>query len=94
MHCIGYDARAEVRFSTMRYPVIRRINLPAGVSVMAIAVSAFAVGALAIGALAIGRIAIKQMALQKAKAADVEIDRLTIHRLKVIEPIQTSQVIK
>jgi hypothetical protein len=51
----------------------------------AIAVGALACGAIAIGALAIARFAIGQLAVKKARFRSVEIDDLTVRRLRVIE---------
>ena len=84
--------RAAATRLIVNHLTFRRVDIPAGVSVMAIAVGAFAVGALAIGALAVGRLAIKRMALEKAQIGNIEVENLTIRRLHVIEPIQTSQL--
>ena len=51
----------------------------------AAAVGALAFGAVAIGAIAIARLAIGRMAVKKAKFGSVEIDELTVRRLRVIE---------
>jgi hypothetical protein len=56
----------------------------------AAAVGALAFGALAIGALAIARLAIKEMAVKRARFGAVEIDDLTVRRLRVIEHVQQS----
>ena len=50
-------------------------------SVGALAMAAVAFGAMAIGALAIGRLAVG-----KARFRDLEIDRLTVRKLKILEP--------
>jgi hypothetical protein len=44
------------------------------------------VGALAIGALAIGKLAVR-----KAKFGDVEIDSLTVRKLRIIEETDSSE---
>ena len=54
-------------------------------SFTAIAVGALAFGALAIGALAIGRLVIGQLAVRKMRLHAVEIDNLTVRRLRVLE---------
>jgi hypothetical protein len=54
-------------------------------SLPAAAAGALAFGALAIGAIAIARLAIGGMAVKKAKFGSVEIDELTVRRLRVIE---------
>ena len=51
----------------------------------AIAVGALAFGAIAIGALAIARLAIRDMAVKKARFRSVEIDDLTVRRLRVLD---------
>ena len=57
----------------------------ASTAIPAIAVGALAFGALAIGALAIARLAIRELAVKKARFHAVEIDELTVRRLRVIE---------
>jgi hypothetical protein len=54
-------------------------------TIPAIAVGALACGAIAIGALAIARLAIGQLVVKKARFRSVEIDDLTVRRLRVIE---------
>jgi|GEM_PF-7093555 len=51
----------------------------------ALAVGALAIGALAIGALAIGRLSIRRADAQKLRLGEVDIDTLTVRRLRVIE---------
>jgi hypothetical protein len=60
-------------------------SLPAG-RIGALAVGAIAVGALAIGALAVGALAVGRMSVRKARFREVEIDRLTVRQLRVLEP--------
>ena len=52
----------------------------------ALFLGAAAVGALAIGALAIGALAIGRLAVGHARFKDLEIDRLTVRKLKILEP--------
>jgi hypothetical protein len=54
-------------------------------TIPALAVGALACGAIAIGALAIARLAIGQLVVKKARFRSVEIDDLTVRRLRVIE---------
>lgn len=55
-------------------------------SLVAVALGAAAVGAVAIGALAIGRLAIGRITVRKAQFGSLEVDELTVRRLRVIEP--------
>jgi O-antigen ligase len=55
----------------------------------ALAVGSFAAGALAVGALAIGALAIGKLAVRKAKFGEMEIDGLTVRRLRVLEDAET-----
>jgi hypothetical protein len=54
-------------------------------TIPAVAVGALACGAIAIGALAIARLAISHMTVKKARFRSVEIDDLTVRRLRVID---------
>jgi len=54
-------------------------------SIPAIAIGAVAVGAIAIGVVAIARLAIGQMIVKKPRFRSVEIDELTVGRLRVLE---------
>jgi hypothetical protein len=71
----------------MREPRRRTVELPpfASVVVGALALGALAIGALAIGALAIGRLRILRADADKVRLGTVEIDNLTVKRLRVIE---------
>jgi hypothetical protein len=51
----------------------------------ALALGAVALGAFAIGAIAIGRLAIGVMVVRRAKLGSLEIDDLTVRRLRVLE---------
>ena len=55
------------------------------VAIGALALGALAVGALAIGALAIGRLRILRADADRVHFGTVEIDDLTVRRLRVIE---------
>ena len=52
----------------------------------AASIGALAMGALAFGAMAIGALAIGRLAIGKARFRDLEIDRLTVRKLKILEP--------
>jgi anti-sigma factor RsiW len=73
----------------MREPRRRTVELPPfaspSVVVGALALGALAIGALAIGALAIGRLRILRVDADKVRLGTVEIDDLTVRRLRVIE---------
>jgi hypothetical protein len=71
----------------MREPRRRTVEwLPfASPSVAVGALGALAIGALAIGALAIGRLSILRADADKVRLGTVEIDDLTVRRLRVIE---------
>ena len=56
----------------------------------AVPLAAVAIGALAVGALAIARLAIGRLTVKKARFAKVEIDDLTVRRLRVIEDASPS----
>lgn len=49
------------------------------------ALGAFAIGAAAVGVFAIGRLAIGQLAIKKARFGALEVDLLTVRRLRVLE---------
>ena len=50
------------------------------------AIGATAVGALALGALAIGALAIGRLVVGRARFRELEIDKLTVRTLKILEP--------
>src|SRR5215469_1855075 len=52
---------------------------------LALALGAAACGALAIGALAIGRIAVGRLTIKKARFGAIEVDELTVRKLRVVE---------
>jgi hypothetical protein len=55
------------------------------VSLLGLALGAAAIGAVAIGALAIGRLAVGRLVIKKARFGALEVDELTVRRLRVIE---------
>jgi len=55
-----------------------------------LAMGAFAGGAMALGALAIARLAIGKMAVGHARLGKVEVDDLTVHRLRVTDDAESS----
>jgi len=64
--------------------IVRPKALPAA-SLGAMALGAFAVGATAIAVVAIGRLAIGHLIIRKARFGALEVDQLTVRRLRVIE---------
>lgn len=54
-------------------------------SLLALALGAAAFGAVAIGALAIGRLAVGRMVIKKARFGVLEVDELTVRKLRVLE---------
>ncbi len=61
-----------------------RARLPA-TRMAALALGAAAVGALALGAVAVGRLAVGGLTVRRARFRSVEIEDLTVRRLRVIE---------
>jgi len=55
------------------------------VSLLGLALGAAAIGAIAIGAIAIGRLAVGHLAIKKARFGALEVDELTVRRLRVLE---------
>lgn len=68
----------------MTRDIARRNARPAR-SLLALAVGAVAAGALAVGAVAIGQMVIGRLAIGKARFKSLEIDELTVRKLRVIE---------
>ena len=68
-----------------REVIVRSKTIPAVASLIAIALGAAAFGAVAIGALAIGRLAVGRLVIKKARFAALEVDELTVRRLRVLE---------
>jgi len=69
-----------------RYLDLPPVRLPA-VTIGSLALGALAFGALAIGALAIARLAIGRATVTRAHFGEVEIDDLTVRRLRVIATV-------
>jgi len=69
----------------MRRDIIQRPPAVPAASLLGIAVGAMAVGAVAIGALAIGRLAIGGLVIRKARFRTLEVDELTVRRLRLAE---------
>ena len=65
--------------------VTRRAQAAPLVSMVAVALGAAALGAVAIGALAIGRLAVARTTIKKAHFGTLEVDELTVRRLRVLE---------
>jgi hypothetical protein len=61
-----------------------RAILPAN-KLLALVLGAAAIGALAIGALAIGHVAVGRLVIRKARLGALEVDDLTVRRLRVVE---------
>jgi hypothetical protein len=60
----------------------------------ALALGAAALGDLVIGAVAIGRLTIGGLGVRKARFQSVEIDDLTVRRLRVLEATPSTQEIR
>ena len=69
---------------------IRRVTSPTTRPV-ALALGAVAFGALAIGVAAIGRLAIGGLVVRRARFRSVEIDDLTVRRLRVLETMPSGR---
>ena len=69
----------------MARDVTRRSKAVPATSLLALALGAAAFGAVAIGALAIGRLAVGRMVIKKARFGTLEVDELTVRRLRVLE---------
>jgi hypothetical protein len=52
---------------------------------LALAVGAVALGAVAIGAMAIGRLLVGRLVIKKARFGALEVDELTVRKLRVVE---------
>jgi hypothetical protein len=84
-HKIASDTEIE-----MARDVTQRSHPSPAVSLVAVAgaaaIGAVAIGALAIGRLAISRLMISRLMVRKAQFGSLEVDELTVRRLRVIEP--------
>ena len=65
--------------------VIRRAEAAPLTSMIALALGAAALGAVAVGALAIGRLAVGRITVKKARFGTLEVDELTVRRLRVLD---------
>jgi hypothetical protein len=83
--------RGMRHIKTVKFPVLKLppVALPAAAAgpaaLAAVAIGSMAIGALAVGALAIGALAVGRLEIRKARLRVVEIDDLTVRRLRVIE---------
>ena len=68
----------------MKFRLTKQRNWRA-TEMIAVAVGAAALGTLAVGAIAIGTLAIGALVVRKARFRTVEIDDLTVHRLRVLD---------
>jgi hypothetical protein len=69
----------------MAHEVIRQSKAAPAASVLALALGAAAFGAIAVGALAVGRIAVGRLVIKKARFGALELDELTVRKLRVVE---------
>jgi hypothetical protein len=69
----------------MAREVIRQSKAVPATSLLALALGAAAFGAVAIGAVAIGRVAIGRLVIKKARFGALEVDELTVRKLRVVE---------
>ena len=65
--------------------IIRRAEAVPATSILALAIGAAAFGAIAVGAVAIGRLALGRVTVKKARVQAIEVDDLTVRRLRVLE---------
>jgi hypothetical protein len=79
------EAKYGIRRSPMAHEVIRQSKAVPAASVLALALGAAAFGAMAVGALAVGRIAVGRLAIKKARLGALEVDELTVRKLRVVE---------
>ena len=70
---------------TMARDITRQSKAVPTASLLALALGAAAFGAVAIGALAIGRLAVGRMVIKKARFGALEVDELTVRKLRVLD---------
>src|SRR5262249_10414944 len=70
---------------SMPRDIVRRAEAIPATSMIALAIGAAAFGAIAVGALAIGRVAPARMTVKKARFQALEVDELTVRKLRVRE---------
>lgn len=69
------------------YPPRHHLPEASGIKTIgAVSAGALAMGALAFGAMAIGALAIGRLVVGRARFKELEIDRLTVRSLKILEP--------
>jgi hypothetical protein len=68
----------------MAQQIASRSKIVPGTSMLALALGAAAFGAFAIGALAIGHIGVGRLVIKKARFSAVEVDELTVRKLRVV----------
>ena len=82
--------RAQYAPGGRQMSTIKPLTLPdvrvGAARIGAMALGAMALGAFALGAVAIGRLAVGGLFIRKARLGSVEIDDLTVRRLRVLEP--------
>src|SRR5580692_1314893 len=82
----GSDHRSSTqRRPTMPRDVTRPPKPAPATSLLALAVGAAAFAAVAVGALAIGRLAVGRLTIKKARFRALEVDELTVRKLRVVE---------
>ncbi|MGA2637837.1 hypothetical protein [Methylocella sp.] len=69
----------------MANEALRQSRAAPASSLLALALGAAALGAIAIGAVAIGRLAVGRLVIKKARFGALEVDELTVRRLRVVE---------
>ena len=69
----------------MAREVARRRTAAVAPDLLTLAVGAAAFGAIAVGALASGQVAIGRLAIKKARFGSLEVDELTVRRLRVLD---------
>jgi hypothetical protein len=70
---------------TMARDAIRQSDAVPATSLLALALGAVALGAIAIGAVAVGRLAVGRLVIKKARLGTLEVDELTVRKLRVVE---------
>jgi hypothetical protein len=82
----GVRHAAAARSSVLKLPAVGLPAVASGAAALGtLAVGSLAVSALAVGALAIGALAVGRLEIRKARLGKVEIDDLTVRRLRVVE---------
>jgi hypothetical protein len=69
----------------MAHEAIRQSKIVPATSLLALALGAAAFGAIAIGAMAVGRMAVGRLVIKKARLGALEVDELTVRKLRVVE---------